>query len=70
LGIKVPGDLGVVGFDDIDIADYMGLTTVKQQLHGSGKEAALLVNKLIKDPLMSEPREIFLPLELIIRRST
>ena len=70
LGIKVPGDLGVVGFDDIDIADYMGLTTVKQQLHGSGKEAALLVNKLIKDPLMSEPREICLPLELIIRRST
>jgi DNA-binding LacI/PurR family transcriptional regulator len=48
----------------------MGLTTVKQQLHGSGKEAALLVNKHIKDPLIWEPREIFLPLELIIRRST
>ena len=34
--IDVPGDLSVVGFDDIEISAYVGLTTVRQPLFDSG----------------------------------
>ena len=70
LGLSVPGDLAVVGFDDIDVADYLGLTTIKQPLEGSGREAALLISRLIKDPTSNKPARIDLPLELIIRSSS
>ena len=69
-GLKVPDDIAVVGFDDIDIADYLGLTTVRQPLEESGREAALLVNKLVKDPASIDPRQVLLPLELIERKSS
>jgi len=35
-GIRVPEELSVVGFDDIEVAPYMGLTTVRQPLYESG----------------------------------
>jgi DNA-binding LacI/PurR family transcriptional regulator len=70
LELAIPDDLAVVGFDDIDIADYLGLTTIKQPLEGSGREAALLINKLIKDPTSIRPVRIDLPLELIVRTSS
>lgn len=69
-GLRIPDDLAVVGFDDIDIADYLGLTTIRQPLEGSGKEAARIINKLIKEPMAIYSRQIELPLELIIRTST
>ncbi len=34
--VAVPGELAVVRFDDLDIADYIGLTTVRQPLEESG----------------------------------
>ena len=36
-GFDVPGDLSVVGFDDIEVAPYVGLTTVHQPLEDSGR---------------------------------
>jgi DNA-binding LacI/PurR family transcriptional regulator len=70
LNLEIPKDLAVVGFDDIEIADYLELTTIKQPLEGSGRQAAMLINKLIKDPTSIKASQIDLPLELIIRRST
>ena len=32
VGVEIPGDLSVIGFDDIEIARYVGLTTVAQPL--------------------------------------
>src|SRR3954469_15600814 len=37
LGLGVPDDLSVVGYDDIEAADYVGLTTIRQQLFESGR---------------------------------
>ncbi len=37
LGLHVPDDLSVIGYDDIEAADYVGLTTVRQQLFESGR---------------------------------
>lgn len=70
LGIRVPEDLGVIGFDDIEISDYLGLSTIRQPLEGSGKEAALLISKLIKDPASHTPEQVFLPLELVVRATS
>ena len=40
IGLHVPDDLSVVGYDDIEAADYVGLTTVRQQLFESGRLGA------------------------------
>lgn len=68
LGIQVPSELAIVGFDDIDIADYIGLTTIRQPLNESGRVAVeLLLGRLNQQerPL----QRVGLPLTLI-RRET
>ena len=40
LGLHVPDDLSVIGYDDVEAADYVGLTTVRQQLFESGRRGA------------------------------
>ena len=39
-GVKVPDEISLMGFDDLEIAQYMtpGLTTVKQQISAKGKK--------------------------------
>ena len=39
-GLSVPGDLSVIGFDDIELAAAIGLTTVRQPLRESGRLGA------------------------------
>ena len=49
-GLKVPEDLAVIGFDDIDIAEQIGLTTISQSLDESGRMAAELLLSRLADP--------------------
>jgi DNA-binding LacI/PurR family transcriptional regulator len=42
-GLKVPEDLAVLGFDDIEAADWMGLSSITQHLGDSGRIAAGLL---------------------------
>lgn len=49
MGIKIPEDLGVIGFDNIDISDYMDITTVNQCLDESGRLAAELLRGRLED---------------------
>ncbi|MDW7670505.1 MAG: LacI family DNA-binding transcriptional regulator [Bacillota bacterium] len=69
-GLNVPGDISVVGFDDIPMADYVTppLTTIRQPAYEKGVEASkILVNYLKNNkPLKSK----MLSLELIVRKST
>jgi DNA-binding LacI/PurR family transcriptional regulator len=68
-GLRVPDDLAVVGFDDIEIADVLGLTTVRQPLADTGAEAVrLLLAELDEGP--HDPVEIVKPLALVPRRTT
>lgn len=69
-GLKVPEDFAVVGFDDIEIAEYIGLTTIRQELEGSGREAAKSILALLKDNKAHAAREIKLPVQLVVRNST
>jgi LacI family transcriptional regulator len=67
-GLVVPRDLAVIGFDDIDIADYVGLTTIHQPLEESGRVAVDLLLARLADPARP-PQHIRLPLTLV-RRET
>jgi DNA-binding LacI/PurR family transcriptional regulator len=42
-GVGVPEDLSVIGFDDVELARYVGLTTVAQPLESSGAHGARLL---------------------------
>jgi LacI family transcriptional regulator len=70
-GIRVPEDVSVVGFDDIDIADYMipRLTTVQQPLKEIGEQTALILHRSINGQKSTED-DVTLPYKLIIREST
>lgn len=50
LGLRVPQDLALIGFDDIEAADYLDLSTVSQALSESGKMAAELLVERIRFP--------------------
>lgn len=68
-GFDVPDDLSVVGFDDIEVAPYAGLSTVSQPLQQSGTcGAELLLAALAGEP--SPPVRVELPLHLVPRRSS
>ena len=68
LGLHVPGDLAIIGFDDLDMADYVGLTTIRQPLDESGRIAVKLLLAKFSDP--DRPSQhIQLPL-IIVERET
>ncbi|EST34396.1 LacI family DNA-binding transcriptional regulator [Streptomyces roseochromogenus] len=68
-GVRIPEELSVVGFDDLDVAAYVGLTTVRQPLRASGEIAARLLLERIDRPL-GDPVEQVLELEVVPRRTT
>jgi DNA-binding LacI/PurR family transcriptional regulator len=68
-GRWVPGELSVIGFDDIESAMLLGLSTVRQPLEDSGAEAARRLCALLRgEP--SGPLRQQLPLEVVHRSST
>jgi LacI family transcriptional regulator len=66
-GASVPGDLSIVGFDDIELARYLGLTTVAQPLDESGALGAELLLAAL-DGAPAPGRE--LDVELVVRSTT
>jgi len=68
-GMRVPEDLSVIGYDDIEIAEYLGLTTIRQPLFALGVEGvALLLDSIANPP--PAPRRVLLPVELVVRGTT
>ena len=68
-GFAVPDDLSVVGFDDLEVAPYVGLTTVCQSLEESGRRGVeRLLAALRGDD--DRPLEDQLELTLKVRRTT
>jgi DNA-binding LacI/PurR family transcriptional regulator len=71
-GLRVPEDVSVVGFDDIQSAAYStpSLTTVRQPLLEMGKRGAEILLKRIANREAPYPAEIVMTPELIVREST
>ncbi|MBL8062272.1 MAG: LacI family DNA-binding transcriptional regulator [Anaerolineales bacterium] len=68
LNINIPNDLAVIGFDDIDMAEYVDLTTIRQHLDESGRLSAEMVLARINEPGRAL-QNINLPLTLIERQT-
>ena len=68
LKVQVPEQLAVVGFDDLDIAEYADLTTIRQHLDESGRLAVEILLSQIESP-SRPPRHVTLPLTLIERQT-
>jgi DNA-binding LacI/PurR family transcriptional regulator len=69
LNIRIPEQLAVIGFDDLDSAEYADLTTISQHLDESGKLAVEILLAQIETPSKS-PRHVKIPLTLIERQTT
>jgi DNA-binding LacI/PurR family transcriptional regulator len=70
LGIRVPDELAIVGFDGVSLTEYTNppITTVKQPLFNMGFEASEALFDLLSNP-DSKPMRKILPIELIVRGS-
>lgn len=69
LGRRVPQDVAVMGFDDIEAATYVQLSTVRQNLQQSGTLAAEWILALLNGESIA-PLLHTLPLEVIRRATT
>ena len=68
-GVRIPEDLALIGFDDIDIAEYLELTTISQSLEESGRLAVEHLITQIAEP--SRPiNNTLIQLKLIDRGTT
>lgn len=72
VGLRVPEDVSVVGFDDIQSAAYStpSLTTVRQPLFEMGQRGAKILLDRIANRDGNYPSEIIVEPELVIREST
>ena len=69
LALRVPEDLSVIGYDDIEVADVLGLTTIRQGLAESGQLGIQLLLDTIANPSLPPIYKV-LPIELVSRRTT
>ena len=72
LGLRVPEDVSVVGFDDIDLASYLAvpLTTVRMPRREIGRRATQMLIQTVEAADVSEPETVVLETELVVREST
>ncbi len=60
LGMRVPEDIAIMGYDNIKLSKYLDLTTVDQQMHKIGTQATARLAEIIKDsssPLVQESHQ-------------
>jgi DNA-binding LacI/PurR family transcriptional regulator len=69
VGARVPDDLAVVGYNDIELAAYLGLTTVHIPMRTMGRTGVELLVEAIEHPEIP-PERVLLPAELIVRRTS
>ncbi len=68
-GLRVPEELSVLGFDDHDVSEYVGLTTIRQDVVGLGERGATMLLDGLRDPDRPPVHERH-PTRLVVRRST
>ncbi len=70
-GLSIPGDISVIGFDDMPLASYFNppLTTIRQDILAIGRNAARLLLDAKKQPDQPLKQMLFTP-DLVVRKST
>jgi len=72
LGLRIPRDLSVVGFDDLELASRSNppLTTVRQPIRQKGTESARILLHMIASPGLDRPEHRTLDTHLVVRSSS
>jgi LacI family transcriptional regulator len=65
-GVRVPEDVAIVGFDGIESADHVGLTTIETPMEALGEGAVKLLLEQLEDP-ESPARHLQLETRLVVR---
>jgi DNA-binding LacI/PurR family transcriptional regulator len=69
--LRIPGDMAIIGFDDWEFTRYLDppLSTIRLPAQALGRQAAqLLIDHLQGRP--SSQKQVILPTELVLRKST
>lgn len=69
VGLSVPRDLAVVGYNDIPLASRLGVSTMRVPSHEFGRVSARILLEQVASGSQSGERVIFQP-ELVVRNST
>jgi LacI family transcriptional regulator/LacI family repressor for deo operon, udp, cdd, tsx, nupC, and nupG len=72
LGLRVPEDVSVVGFDDIALTEFVPvpITTVRVPKFRMGELAAEMLIRHVESKAVVPPQRAYLDAQLIVRRST
>jgi len=70
LGLEVPDDISVIGFDNIEMASYMTpeLTTIEASLDKIAKQSVKSLIHYYKDNKYTD-KEIIIPTDIVCRQS-
>ncbi|MEO8953523.1 MAG: substrate-binding domain-containing protein, partial [Ktedonobacteraceae bacterium] len=68
LGIVVPNDLSVIGYDGVELSELLELSTVQQPMHKMGVLGVNKLMELIGNPLQAA--ELFRLMPTLVERST
>jgi DNA-binding LacI/PurR family transcriptional regulator len=69
-GLAVPGDLSVIGVDDHELSETLGLTTIAQPVAEQGQLAAQLVLAVIAGDPSRRHEHVLIPTKLVQRQTT
>lgn len=70
-GLRVPQDISVVGIDNSEMAEFVDLTTVAQDVDALGRTAARMLLQLLGDePGVPSPEPVLYPVQLVLRGSS
>ncbi len=70
-GLKVPQDVSIVAIDNAEMAEFVDLTTVAQDVGAQGRAAARMLRQLLGDePGTPAPQALVHPVQLLLRGSS
>jgi LacI family transcriptional regulator len=68
-GLRSPEDLSIVGFDDIELASHLGLTTMRQPMFEMGMLAAEILLARLENSSQEPTHRLFVP-KLVVRTTS